>query len=204
MKVSIFLSILIIFFNINNQDIKIDNTEIDCAEVLSEEVIIIPEVVQIPNYNIKLDKGLQIFIWQQCQKNNFEYEYILALIYQEGRFNNNNKSYNKNGTNDMGLCQINSGKTLFWLASLANIEKPDRSNPEHSILMCMERLKYSREYWIKKGVSEDKLFYYITNSYNMGEGGYKRYINNTSKLSREYDKNITKYKNNLIIKGEIE
>ncbi|MCL2013385.1 MAG: lytic transglycosylase domain-containing protein [Oscillospiraceae bacterium] len=56
---------------------------------------------------VPLDKELQKYIYTLCEKNNIEYELLLALIWGESRFMTEAVNQNTNGTVDRGLMQIN-------------------------------------------------------------------------------------------------
>lgn len=57
---------------------------------------------------IPLAEELQAHTWKICQEEAVDYALVLALMYQESRFQDDVTGYNTNGTTDGGLMQLNS------------------------------------------------------------------------------------------------
>ncbi|MCX7745819.1 MAG: transglycosylase SLT domain-containing protein [Clostridia bacterium] len=148
-------------------------------------------------YNICLDEKWQKLIHKLCTKNNLDEKLVLALFdYESEGYQLDLISYNRD-SHDMGIAQINS-KVLNFYKNLGvkycdldpNVNF-DPLNPDHGIRAGIGGLVYYRNEWQGK-VPEEDLAYYIMNSYNMGMGSYKRYIERTGKLSRGYDREVFK------------
>jgi hypothetical protein len=155
----------------------------------------------MPKYSLNLSEDLQKYIWDLSLEYDLSYEYILALIYVESGFNSKAVNKNNNGTYDLGLTQQNS-KYAQAMASRAGIKGFDPMNPYHSIKTCVVKLRGLKDYWINRGItSEEELWFYVSNGYNMGNAGYSNYVKRTGKLSREYDQKISKYKTMLEVEG---
>ena len=75
------------------------------------DVITIPEPVSQNEFRIlpiPLSPELQRYSYQVCLENDIEYALLMALMWQESKFDPNLVSHNTNGTYDSGLMQINS------------------------------------------------------------------------------------------------
>lgn len=57
--------------------------------------------------DIPLSEDIQEFLYTTCEESGLNYHTILALIWNESRFDQNAIGYNSNGTRDNGLMQIN-------------------------------------------------------------------------------------------------
>jgi len=159
---------------------------------------------QRPHYNINLSEEYQDLIWKLCQKNNLSYEMVLSLFHLESEgFDVNKISFNKNGTKDGGIAQINS-RYANWYKELA-IQYCDLDptinfnplNPDNGIRAGIGGLTFWRDYWRQRGISEEDLFNYLTNSYNEGALAFERYVKRTGTITRGYDRAILKRKENL-------
>ena len=52
-------------------------------------------------------EDLKEYTSEVCEENDIPYELVLAIIYNESRFQSEATGYNKNGTKDYGLMQLN-------------------------------------------------------------------------------------------------
>lgn len=84
-----------------------------------------------PKYYIKeipLSKELQKYTYDLCKENNVDFETVLAIMWEESRFQPNKIHYNNNGTTDYGLCQINScHSSQFKSQHITNILEPHQN-----------------------------------------------------------------------------
>lgn len=160
----------------------------------------------MPKYKIKLDKKIQQYLWDKCKKNNWSYDLILAQLNLESNLDPNCKSYNSNGTTDCGLAQINNEPdNMKWYGEeLAGIKKFDPFNPYHAIDACIAGMNFHRAYWKKQGITGENLVRYTLNTYNMGLGGFQKYLRNTGRSSRGYDREISRFKNQLQKNGRFD
>lgn len=159
--------------------------------------------VQDNIYPVGLTHDLQQFLQKQCDDNNWDYTLILSQIKRENSdFNPYLEHTNTNGTIDIGLTQLNSGSVNWYGRELANIKDFNPYNPKHSILACIAGMNYYRSYWQEQGITEqNKLEIYALNSYNMGIMGFKRYMNSTNTISRGYDRDIFRKRQQLLNTG---
>lgn len=182
--------------------------EVEIITVVTEEVPIIMYVKAQENAwerDIPLDKDIQKFAWELSEENDIAYDMILAVMYAESRFDESATNNNTNGTTDKGLMQLNSGYHE-WQAELAGIDynEFDPYNPYHNITAGIAVLVYYRDYWVAQGItSQEELFKYTLNSYNMGIGGFRTYARTTGSISRSYNRNILDYKIQLETEGMI-
>lgn len=66
-----------------------------------------------------------------------------------------------------------------------------------NIRMGIAGLKFYKDYWSMYNISEEDMFFYITNSYNMGIGNYTKYVKKNKTLSRAHSTRILEYKMGL-------
>ena len=151
--------------------IIIDNRK----EEIQTDEIGIQTKTQLPDYGISLDRKAKEYLYEKCIENDFSYEYLLLIAYVESRHNPKAINYNKNGTVDKGLFQLNSVNKQWLEKELSR--KLNLHNAYDNIDAVITYLNYSREYWSKYDLSEEKLFDMITLSYNKGIGGAKKYLN---------------------------
>lgn len=111
---------------------------------------------------------------------------IYRVIQKESNFNPNAINYNPhNGSYDIGIMQINNGKTGQWLAEthgISNVTNEMLFNIEFNIKMGVWYLNYLHEKY-------DRDWHKTLTAYNMGPTGmkkhFKKHNTTTSKYSRE-------------------
>lgn len=201
---TLFVYIIALYFNITNQRIMFEkqitklNTRIVELETQPNSVENITEYVTINMfkeratddlfvvYDIPLTEKEQRFIYERCQEHELHYELVLGLIHLEtgGLFDSTLIATNSNGTQDMGLMQINSAYA-HWYAEIAGLKEYDVFNFEDSVRMGTAGLAYWRDLCISKGITEN-LEIWMLNSYNMGFSGYSK----VAPKNRAYDRII--------------
>lgn len=144
-------------------------------------------------YNIPLSKEQQEWLQQLCMDNSFSYEIALSIIYTESRYDANVISK----TSDYGLFQLKLAYHQYF-SDLAGLKEYNVLNYKDNSKMAISYLVYIKNYWIKKGTTDDQiLMVYILNSYNAGITGYEKYIAETGTIHRNYDKKVLDYKSKL-------
>lgn len=139
--------------------------------------------------NCPLSVEQQYFVWQECDKAQLSYDMILAVIKLESGFDSNIISQ----CGDVGLMQINS-TYADWYAELAGMKSYNLTDWKDNIKMGIAGFEFYRDYYRKKGVSDEVMFASINNTYNMGINGFKSYINRTGSVTRAYDRKVYEYK----------
>lgn len=170
--------------------------------VQAKEIIPVEETeIKMPFYDIKLSKDLQKYTWDECQKYDLSYEYVLGVMFLESSFN----IEARNGK-CIGLMQLNTSKprnkkesTAQWLARMTEIPKDkfDPYNPYHNIECGVYYLNYLRDKWRGKGVDEDYLFVYIYGSYNYGFQGFIDHLKDGGNLVLKATEKIMQFKYDL-------
>lgn len=146
--------------------------------------------------NIPLAKDLQRFTYDTCKKYEMDYIFVLSVFATESEFKSGVKSKNQvGGGYSVGIGQLNQNY-IKWFEELTGIEDFDIYNDKHNIEGSITVLKFYRDYWKNnvEGMSEEELWYFTLNSYNMGINGFKKYIRNTGNISRSYDRKVMKNK----------
>lgn len=176
------------------------------AEVL-QEVVLEEEALDLdmPVYNINLDKKWQKLIYDLSKKNGLDYKMVISFFELESEgFKLDLICYNKDSNGniisyDSGIAQINSRQAEVYRQHAVNYCELDSNadfdplNPDHGIRAGIGGLTFYRDYWRKQGITgEEELFRYSLNSYNMGAQSYKKYIKNTGQASRSYNRAISK------------
>ena len=146
----------------SNKEAAIIDSFINVATVVSVEKR--PEIDGIPLSNEILD-----YIWYKSKQYNISYELVLAISKVESNYGQDLYNKNKNGTYDSGIMQINN-TNIRWLSELAGIKNPDPMNHYHNIDMALALLDYERNFWLKKGYSEEETFWLTIYSYHRGRG----------------------------------
>ena len=121
-------------------------------------------------YNINLSEDLQKYAYNMCKKYGVPYVIFLALMKVESGYRANAKS----ATNDYGLCQIN-GSNYAYLKKKLGIT--DLYDPYQNIQAGAYWLGRYYKSW-KGSASGEELTLHALNSYNWGEGGYRKYLKN--------------------------
>jgi len=142
--------------------------------------------------NIPLTVDEQYFIYNESIKRNMSFELILSMIKLESNFKKNLVSE----TNDYGIMQIHK-KYADWYAELGELENYNIFSFEDNVIMGISGIAFYCDFYRDKGMSEELVFYYGLNSYNMGIYGYKQHVSNNSNISRAYDRRILDYKMKL-------
>ena len=161
------------------------------------------------NYDIKLSNKHQNLVYYLCEKNNLSYELALAIMFKESEFNIKALNINTNRTIDYGLYQLNNAFIVTHRENAIKYCKlPENTifninNPDHNIRAGIGNIVYLRDYYKSKGVSEDELLKYISNATNLGVTGYAKYIKKTGMTSRNYSRQVGKYKEILETKHTI-
>ncbi|MCX7871594.1 MAG: lytic transglycosylase domain-containing protein, partial [bacterium] len=102
--------------------------------------------------NINLAEKYQKYIYDECQKYNFDYDLALAVAKYESNYNIYAKNTNSDGSIDQGLFQLNS----FYSKKVAQelkINNFNPYNPYHNIKVGIYILATHRDYWLGKGLS---------------------------------------------------
>lgn len=150
--------------------------------------------------SIPLTKNIQKFIKDESKESNLNYFLILAIIKCESDFKTNDTSYNKNGTYDTGLMQVNSSNKA-WANELVGREL-NLKNPKDNIEAGISIFNHYYSYWERKGYSGRELLLRGLNSYNMGINGLKKYMSRGNDYDDWYYgnkilKNMNKIKSRL-------
>lgn len=160
---------------------------------------------EMPEYKIKLSKPLQEYTWNICNTYSVPYSLVLALMYQESRFNINAVNVNRNTSRDEGLGQLNQRYSKEF-ASRAGIDPKvfDPFNPYHNIKTCIVHISDLEESWIDTGFGEkDSLFTVVLTAYNRGTVNTKNLIDKYGTAETDYSKNVLKWQRQLEMKGEL-
>lgn len=145
-------------------------------------------------YNIKLSEDKQKYTYNMCKKYGVNYELMLALMYVESGYNSNAKG----SGGSAGLCQIMPANLSYLKkkVGVTNLYDPYQNIKAGTYWLSRYLKSWSDE------ASGETLELHALNSYNWGEGGYRKYLkkgNNAS--SWYYGKKIVSIKNKLIANG---
>ena len=146
-------------------------------------------------YNIKLSKELQIYAYNMATKYGVQYELFLAMMYVESGFNPNKIS----STNDYGLCQINISNHSYLRKKLGVSNFLDPYDNIQAGAFFLARYFNS---WGKSVSDRATLELHALNSYNRGDGSYKKYLakGNTA-TSWYYGKKVVAARDRLVSAG---
>ncbi|WRS28834.1 lytic transglycosylase domain-containing protein [Oscillospiraceae bacterium MB08-C2-2] len=129
---------------------------------------------------IPLSRELQAYTYSLCKELDVEYELVLALMWQESKFDPSAVGYNKNGTQDTGIMQIND-INRGWLAADYGIK--DLTDPYENIKAGASILST----FVHKHGAHNALM-----AYQFGEGGMKtqlaKGVETTPTIQRLYSK----------------
>lgn len=181
-----------------------DNEQLENLKRFIKEFSVIPKELreQIKEeeefilLDIPLSEDLQKFCFETCKEYNMDYIFVLSVFATESEFKSYAKCKNQVGNGySVGIGQLNENYTK-WFSELTGIENFDVYNDKHNIEGSIAVLKFYRDYWKNNvdEISEEELWYFTLNSYNMGINGYKSYIRNTGETSRHYDRKVLKNK----------
>ena len=145
-------------------------------------------------YNIKLSEDLQKYAYNMCKKYGVPYVVFLGLMRTESNFRANAKS----STNDYGICQINASNFAYLKRKLGIT---DLFDPYQNIQAGAYWLSRYYKSW-KDEASGEELALHALNSYNWGEGAYRKYLKKgNNAYSWHYGKTVLKYANIIETKG---
>ena len=114
------------------------------------------------------DDELKEYTKELCKDNDLEYNRVLAIIWNESRFQSDATGYNTNGTKDYGLMQLND-ITFDFLSERIGIESmEDLYDAKTNILAGITILKYHKDY---TGDEDAALL-----RYQVGEGTYANMV----------------------------
>ena len=137
-------------------------------------------------YDIKLSENLQKYAYNMCKKYGVPYLVFLGLMRTESNFRSNAKS----STGDYGICQINISN-LSYLKRKLGIT--DLFDPYQNIKAGAYWLSRYYKSW-KDEASGEELDLHVLNSYNWGEGNYRKYLKKgNDAYSWHYGKKVLKY-----------
>lgn len=158
----------------------------------------------VPNYNIDLDKQYQNLIYQLCEKNGLNYEFVLSIFYCESyNFKLGQIHKNRDGSRDEGAFQLNSRWTKQFkqfAIDYCDFPKGKYFNPldtDSNIRGGIGYLVYLKNYWQDKGVSKNDINLFIANSYNQWVYNVQTYINKHGNLDMGYGWKVLRLKNIL-------
>ena len=142
-------------------------------------------------YNIKLPVEQQKYAYNMCKQYGVQYELFLAMMYVESGYNPNSISR----TNDYGLCQINISNHAYLRRALGVSNFLDPYDSIKSGAYFLSR-------YINKWGTSDEGELNALNSYNMGEGSYRRYLSRgNDAYSWYYGNKIVAARNRLVTNG---
>lgn len=124
------------------------------------------------------DDELKEYTKELCKENDLEYNRVLAIIWNESRFQADATGYNTNGTKDYGLMQLND-VTFDFLSERIGIESmEDLYDAKTNILAGITILKYHKDYTDNDDAALLR--------YQVGEGGYANIIENGKEPNQAY------------------
>ena len=144
--------------------------------------------VYYPIENLSIPQ--QEYIQNLCWNNDLSYEYILAIMKAESRYNINAISYDNSSK---GIMQVQEKYAKSW-ADMIGMGEYDLFNFEDNVKLGIAVLVNYRSFWQDKGTTDETLFYYMTESYNLGIGGLQKYIKENGTVERGYSKTVLEYK----------
>lgn len=118
-------------------------------------------------YDIKLSTDLQKYAYNMCKKYGVPYTTFLAMMKIESGFRTNAMS-----STGYGLCQINPSNLSYLNRKIGTTNLMD---PYQNIKAGAYWLSRYYKSW-KKSASGDELELHALNSYNWGEGNYRKYL----------------------------
>jgi soluble lytic murein transglycosylase-like protein len=183
-KIKLFLILMMILF--------IFTIRVEGVTMVDKDITEVDLKHNIYYSNIPLTINEQYFIYNESIKNNVSYEMILSMMKLESNFDNSLISV----TNDYGIMQINKN-FADWYSELAGLETYNILNFKDNVRMGISGIAFYCDFYRQKGMSEELIFYYALNSYNMGINGYKQYVSNNTNISRAYDRRILDFKMKL-------
>ena len=146
-------------------------------------------------YNIKLSKELQVYAYNMAKKYGVPYELFLSMMYVESGF----QAHKISSTNDYGMCQINKSNHAYLTRQLGvtNFLDPYQNIKAGAFFLA----RYFKS-WGKSVSDTATLELHALNSYNRGDGSYKKYLRqgNTA-TSWYYGNKVVAARNKLVANG---
>jgi len=146
-------------------------------------------------YNINLSNELQVYAYNMAIKYGVPYELFLAMMYVESGF----QAHKISKTNDYGMCQINKGNHAYLTRQLGvtNFLDPYQNIQAGAFFLA----RYFRS-WGASVSDQATLELHALNSYNRGDGSYKKYLaqGNTA-TSWYYGNKVVAARNRLVANG---
>ena len=130
-------------------------------------------------YNINLSTELQIYAYNMAKKYGVPYELFLEMMYVESGF----QSHKISSTNDYGMCQINISNHAYLTRQLGVTNFLD---PYQNIQAGAFFLARYFNSWRASSPDQTTLELHALNSYNRGEGSYRKYLANGNTASSWY------------------
>ena len=146
-------------------------------------------------YDINLSLNLQKFAYNMCKKYNVPYLVFLGLMKVESNYRVEAKS--KTG---YGMCQINPSNLSYLKKKIGTTDLFDPYQNIHAGVYWLSRYYKS---W-KGSASGEELDLHAVNSYNWGEGRYRKYLKaeaGRDAYSWYYGKRVLKYANKIAKNG---
>lgn len=136
-------------------------------------------------YDIKLSEDLQKYAYNMCKKYGVPYTVFLGLMRTESNFRANAKS-----STGYGICQINPSNLSYLNKKLGTT---DLFDPYQNIKAGAYWLSRYYKSW-KDEASGEELDLHALNSYNWGEGNYRKYLKKgNDAYSWHYGNKVLKY-----------
>lgn len=111
------------------------------------------------------DDELKTYTKDLCEENNVDYSIVLAIIWNESRFQSDATNINSNGTKDYGLMQLNDSTFEFLKENIEIENMEELYDPKTNILAGITLLSYHKEY-----TEDDEL---ALLRYQVGAGNYQ-------------------------------
>lgn len=136
-------------------------------------------------YDINLSEDLQKYAYNMCKKYNVPYTTFLGLMRVESNFRANAKS-----STGYGICQINPSNLTYLNKKLGTT---DLFDPYQNIKAGAYWLSRYYKSW-KDEANGEELDLHALNSYNWGEGNYRKYLKKgNDAYSWHYGNKVLKY-----------
>jgi len=146
-------------------------------------------------YNINLSNELQVYAYNMATRYGVPYELFLAMMYVESGF----QPHKISSTNDYGMCQINISNHSYLTRQLGvtNFLDPYQNIQAGAFFLA----RYFKS-WGATVSDQATLELHALNSYNRGDGSYKKYLaqGNTA-TSWYYGNKVVDARNRLVANG---
>lgn len=137
--------------------------------------------------DVPLDSDIQEYLYDRCDEDYDKFKKMLAIIGHESRYDADATGYNKNGTYDMGLVQINSRYWHYYEDLYCMTIDP--YNPYDAINFLIAKMDDEYNYWSAR-TSGDYIYYSMLGSYNMGRASYKNKLFNNGRYTYDYTERV--------------